>query len=103
MMKKDKIQFQTEPEKDSGYRENFQEYDNRGRAFSSTVKVLVIIAAATSAFVVFYLGKVKNIFPARKADQEVITIFETGEEEAAKAESELNAADAGRQEGQTQK
>ena len=49
-----KITFQTKPENSRGYRENFEEGENRSRALLVTVTILVVMMLAVAAFAMFY-------------------------------------------------
>lgn len=48
------ITFRTKPEHSSGYRENFEEGENRSHALLVTVTILVVMMLAVAAFAVFY-------------------------------------------------
>ena len=49
-----KITFQTKPENTRGYRENFEEGENRSRALLVTVTILIVMMLAVAAFAMFY-------------------------------------------------
>lgn len=83
-----KVTFRTSPEKDTGYREHFEEGENRRSALTLTALLLMIMAAcvAVFAFFFFYTG-------SRKTGDDILIL--SGPENAGEGSgSELLQADA---------
>ena len=54
------ITFRTKPANSRGYRENFEEGENRSQALLVTVTILVVMMLAVAAFAVFYFMKKRS-------------------------------------------
>lgn len=55
------ITFQTKPAHSRGYRENFEEGENRSHALLVTVTILVVMMLAVAAFAMFYFLKKRSL------------------------------------------
>ncbi len=55
------ITFRTKPAHSSGYRENFEEGENRSHALLVTVTILVVMMLAVAAFAMFYFVQKRSI------------------------------------------
>ena len=90
-----KITFQTKPENSRGYRENFEEGENRSRALFVTVTILVVMMLAVAAFAVFYF---MNLNSKKSGSDYSSAIQIIGQSEALESSSpaapETNQADA---------
>ena len=56
-----KITFQTKPAHSRGYRENFEEGENRSHALLVTVTILVVMMLAVAAFAMFYFLRKRSL------------------------------------------
>ena len=90
------ITFRTRPAHAPGYRENFEEGENRSRALLVTVTILVVMMLAVAAFAAYhFLNRRSSSGGGYGSAIEILT-------EAQKAESVSAAADGAQEPGETQ-
>ena len=58
--KEKEITFRTKPARSPGYRENFEEGENRAHALVVTVMILVVMMLAVAAFAMFYFMRKRS-------------------------------------------
>ena len=83
-----KVTFRTSPEKDTGYREHFEEGENRKSALTVTALLLLLMAACMAAFAFFFF------FTGSRKTGDDIRILSGADHTAEGTGSELLQADA---------